>query len=383
MLRLIGTTIESTISAIITAFSVANAIGASLAYLLQTIALSSISGIKLFGKFLTIVYDDFCEFVSDMNNDVFEIVKIFHNRLINIFSDAITVVQYVTDFIVNSFDWSRLATLNLFCHSCDSIAWLVYGIRNVCILIGNSIWLLIMIVPNSLLFISSKTLFICKFTIDAFIASIVAIIHAIPSTVIGTWNYFADFPLQSFCGLIVLLPLLKNHRIVLALLTLASNRCIQWATIFLLQLDRGTQSIFNVCQCIVDWITDALRLHRRRQHESISNDENISEIFDECANICGNETSNRCVICQDRAKTVLLLPCRHLCLCRSCANHLSEQYRSICPLCRKRFRDAIQVYVWSEERQVMKTKTTNNSEQREDCQWETDEELSNKQFELY
>uniref|UniRef100_A0A1A9V6Y4 RING-type domain-containing protein n=1 Tax=Glossina austeni TaxID=7395 RepID=A0A1A9V6Y4_GLOAU len=55
---------------------------------------------------------------------------------------------------------------------------------------------------------------------------------------------------------------------------------------------------------------------------------------------------NCCVVCQDRVKSVVLLPCRHLCLCEDCANYLlfiDEQPN--CPLCRAYITDSISVYM--------------------------------------
>lgn len=48
-----------------------------------------------------------------------------------------------------------------------------------------------------------------------------------------------------------------------------------------------------------------------------------------------------CVICQEKEKSVVLLPCRHMCLCDSCSIH--EQLNQ-CPLCRRPIAHKISVY---------------------------------------
>ncbi|XP_063877224.1 uncharacterized protein LOC135109646 isoform X2 [Scylla paramamosain] len=54
--------------------------------------------------------------------------------------------------------------------------------------------------------------------------------------------------------------------------------------------------------------------------------------------------SRLCVVCQDEVKCVILLPCRHLCLCDRCTIAITRR-REGCPVCRQRIRETMKVFL--------------------------------------
>ncbi|XP_063933083.1 uncharacterized protein LOC135144884 [Zophobas morio] len=54
-----------------------------------------------------------------------------------------------------------------------------------------------------------------------------------------------------------------------------------------------------------------------------------------------------CAVCLSAPKTTVILPCRHFCLCRSCAVVLQSQTKN-CAICRKPFSSLMEISVTSE-----------------------------------
>lgn len=66
------------------------------------------------------------------------------------------------------------------------------------------------------------------------------------------------------------------------------------------------------------------------------------------------DNGSECVICMSDTRDTLILPCRHLCLCNSCADSLRYQANN-CPICRSPFRALLQI------RAVQKSSTATNT----------------------
>jgi chromosome segregation ATPase len=57
--------------------------------------------------------------------------------------------------------------------------------------------------------------------------------------------------------------------------------------------------------------------------------------------LVNEEEKRMCVVCQTSAKTVLLMPCRHMCLCKECSRNNAMDK---CPLCRVKVTQKIDVF---------------------------------------
>ncbi len=85
-------------------------------------------------------------------------------------------------------------------------------------------------------------------------------------------------------------------------------------------------------------------LLRRRQHRSAPHGNDFEMLFDQMER---DREEKLCVICQDKEKCIMMLPCRHLCVCQGCRELWRSQASQgkKCPMCRKHVRQTIKAYL--------------------------------------
>lgn len=117
------------------------------------------------------------------------------------------------------------------------------------------------------------------------------------------------------------------------------------------------QFIISVCKCIeVCYLIcvylnklkmkkcarHSVRLcHECRKKESNENHLKFSQNRNKVSNGSGTQSEDVCVICMDAEKTVVVMPCRHQCLCVQCSKRF---IRRNCPICRAVIEETISVY---------------------------------------
>lgn len=219
------------------------------------------------------------------------------------------------------------------------IGWTLIQFKAMLLLLGDGAWFLVTLVPNFLFWLAELLLIgvaevctsLCRIVELLFVWTIAAVFIS--------WQYFVDVPLHCLLGLLAIYVCFKAR--------FALYRRLRWTV----------QQLVDIFQRY----TDFLRLrHMRRRRLNFEDFPQEVPLFSSSFPAVGGHTSPQprksirlaaksspesacCVVCLDRKKTVLVMPCKHLCLCRVCSIEL-ERYQSGCPLCRNEISSLIAVY---------------------------------------
>lgn len=248
------------------------------------------------------------------------------------------------------------------------------------IFIGNSCWLVVTLIPNAIVttlnfiltaldIVLSKTVYVCCTTCRFCVQLTTDILV-----------YFTDVPYTAACGCLCILLILINRKYAalaciygFRLLVRCLMQCLQLAHTHLFR--RLTRPIYFRLRTIFGffhWIRDNFfisihsnriqnnnnqNVNRQQANVSTSSEESLQSPLvrriptaprgshSRNPRVYEKRTSNdqTCVICQDRAKCIVLFPCKHLCLCDECSTDWGR-YQRVCPLCREFIDDKVKVY---------------------------------------
>ncbi|KAM3964295.1 uncharacterized protein ACR2FA_001787 [Aphomia sociella] len=200
-------------------------------------------------------------------------------------------------------------------------------LKNGIILLGNTLWLILTFIPvhlPQLLRAGFKSVndYIVDIIVDAYMS------------LLNITNFLTDVPLESFIGIIsaiIIVRLSIHFRETIQTLTTEFYWC------FVRKLMYFYYTLYN-------YFTDS----EVRVITHMASGQNITsrevDFSDNDVDDSNNPADALCVICQERQKCVLTLPCRHVCLCTECCRRLYG-YQRTCPICRTFIYHSVTVYL--------------------------------------
>lgn len=279
-------------------------------------------------------YEDVKIFMLDIEYHYGHIIKMLNNGVNNSVGD----LSKLTLAIISSIQWiseqTKIEILRILNGSLNILIYGAVGLRDWIELIGNSAWMLVMCIPNLTIAIIAIFIKCINLIWTGIFAGTKLIATTVADWTSVTVSFITSIPLQSLCGLISIYFIIKYRCKVYQLLRLIWRKCAQFVNIFAQQIFFRLEWLLHFVSPIQNYVPNIWRSN------------SIHDDYDNVSAVSSNktiDTSNWCVICQDKLKSIVLMPCRHLCLCLDCYKQL-RRYRRECPMCRMPYEHSIQVY---------------------------------------
>lgn len=307
--------------------------------------------------FFAVLYESLAIFLQDNLQFIQQVLSFAASNFDTICVGIANIVHKITGLIYAVGHFVTSSYVEIF-RSITAIIWgmiqMLYFLQKLFILFGSGVWFLITLIPLLLYYLCA--LFVTL--VNRFIEEIGEIcysgVSSVKTFVKGTVLFVSEVPLESMAGILIALSLayivhqfyvtiksycrqkLSNLRRWYQQQHLVVRNMPQIRTSTPRQDNqnprfRGRRPVRPI-QLESDVDVAARSAHatprspaKSQKNESIINDE------------------KHCVICQERNKCILLLPCRHLCLCAECNLEL-RYYTLTCPICRSNIDSTLEIY---------------------------------------
>lgn len=337
MLAVISGWIEAIISVFVHILTAGFIVGRLIAHILSLISDATVALAKIIAAFAVTFYEDVKIFMLDMDYQYGHVIKMLNNGINNSIGDISRMALAMSSSLTAFSEHTKFGTQKMFMGMLDLFAYSAIAVRNWIVLIGNSVWMLLMCIPNLTILIAQNVIKCTAIIWKSIVDTIKLSTHVAKDSISITVTFFTSVPLQSVCGLISIYFIYKYRQYVLWMLKLVYNSiaqvikyCVRTTIVGILAVFEFVAVLFNPLRNILPNIWRLRPIEEDYANPSTAGSGKIDGF-------------NFCVICQDKMKSILLLPCRHLCLCPECFKQL-RRYRRECPMCREPYEHSIHVY---------------------------------------
>jgi RING-finger-containing E3 ubiquitin ligase len=323
---------------------------------------------------LKVLYEDYCIFVLDVFHKVLYVARVLT-----------AVVEWLIKTVYSWWEFTKSTCLEIYelmlvtvdgaCLGLTKVTHCIASIpevlKNFMTLVGSGIWLALQLIPLGFVYIISMCVFLIGRSCEEIISIVESTFRGCLGLIYGIIRFLRDIPFEAQAGLIlgscILWVIIKYHTYIMHYF---ASLCVQMKYAL---LTTWTSMEMLLLSIFTNQNEEPEHAESSESEESSEESENLNHHTHEASlssalSLCfrpvprvelgkTNDTrqhlvhqleqeqeSKLCVVCQDRNKCVIVLPCRHLCLCTECSVIIKRDHGT-CPMCRQAVRRTMKIYV--------------------------------------
>lgn len=281
----------------------------------KVLATGFFTGLEYAFATVKVFLEDFHPFADDVLNHLQLIFRGLHFVTGKVYS----IVEAIYPVINSAIEGVKMGIRQLYhdiTTTIDTGVEILTFVKWIIILFGSGVRFLLTLISHSLLW----CFIYGTYCLGLLLAEVENIIAKAAITMFRIYEFLTDVPTESYIGLI------------------AAVCFIYIFMIFDFEVYRFLKHKFRITK---ELIRRNLLTFKQSFHRNI-----IRRVSPDNTEDANTNTEKYCVVCQEHAKNVLLLPCKHLCLCRHC-ELMIRRYDDTdrCPVCRTHVEETMMVFI--------------------------------------
>jgi len=317
-----------------------------------------------------VLYEDYCIFLLDVMNKGKHVVSVIVSVVGWLISTVYSWSEVAKNICLGIYEFILLtvkAVCTVVMKAIHFILCVPEVLKNVITLVGSGIWLALKLIPLAFVYFISMCVFLVGRGCEEIMTVAECICKGTFDLVNGIIQFLRDIPFEAQAGLIlgacILYASLKYHTHIRQCF---ANLFVQMKYVLHYAWSGLTIPLLSIFTNPNDELETIEPLESEESSDETENDQAHESLHNSMLNLRsrhvprvepGKNTTRQhllhqlqqeqenklCVVCQDRSKCVIILPCRHLCLCTVCCIIIQREHR-ICPVCRQDVRRTMKVY---------------------------------------
>ncbi|KAG4079405.1 hypothetical protein HA402_008097 [Bradysia odoriphaga] len=284
----------------------------------------------------TVFSEDFIIFLKDFVEVGANVLDAGKDSIVTSCTFVYSLISATFATIAELFTTGNVHTANVGQQCLHSFAAMMNAMKNLFVLVGNGMWFILTLVPTIVITILTHMYQMAHIGLQIILDVAKDVWVNTKEITAASVNYFLDVPLQAIIGCIFIGLLVVYRRFTIRL----TGRLIIGLSMYL--KSRLLTALGAILSTLRRRNNNRSRLNYQPTYRRSSGGR--SSTTSTSPNTKENVTDeNVCVICRDEQRRVVLMPCRHMCLCMSCSVACSTTLRT-CPLCRKPIKNTLSVY---------------------------------------